>query len=168
MRIFLDSSLPIEYLKGNRKDKDLLKHLLKLDVELVIDHTVFSEFMFHFLTVRGKKSGLSIKESGQIEKIIAEHDPYALLSALRLLPATSDLQEEAIRLMCRYNLLPNDALILAHCLEAPFEYVASYNSDFVIPCQQEGITLIDSVEVFKGFLRWGRGNTIFLPCPQNQ
>ncbi|WP_373511679.1 PIN domain-containing protein [Persicitalea sp.] len=149
MRVFLDSSLPIEYLKGSRKDKDLLKHLLKLDIELVIDHTVFSEFMFNFLTIRGKKSGLAIKESKLISALIGEYAPQNLLSEFRLLSPASDLQDEVIRLMNQYNLLPNDALILAHCLDEPFEFVASYDSDFVIPCQKEGITLIDSIESFQ-------------------
>ena len=51
--------------------------------------------------------------------------------------------------MTDYNMLPNDAIILAHCKSAGISYLASYDSDFILPCQQEGITLIDSIETFQ-------------------
>lgn len=149
MKIFVDSSLPVEHTKGNRVENDLLEYLLSYNFDLIINPIVFSEIMFHFLMIHGEKSGLALKKSRSIGKVITENDPLLLLKYFKSVNPSSNLQTEALRLMRRYNLLPNDALILAHCLDEPFEYLASYDSDFIIPCREEGITLIDSITSFK-------------------
>ncbi len=42
----------------------------------------------------------------------------------------------------KYNLLPNDAIILAICKIHGIIQLASHDKDFVEPCKQEGITLL--------------------------
>ena len=59
------------------------------------------------------------------------------------------MQDESLRLMQQYNLLPNDAMILAHCISSNIQFIASYDSDFITPCREEGITLINSIETFQ-------------------
>ncbi len=49
--------------------------------------------------------------------------------------------EEAPELMSKYNLLPNDAIILATC-KLYGTKLASHDSDFIIPCREENIELI--------------------------
>jgi predicted nucleic acid-binding protein len=44
--------------------------------------------------------------------------------------------------MKKYNLLPNDAQILATCKIYGIAILASYDSDFATACQEEGITLM--------------------------
>lgn len=44
--------------------------------------------------------------------------------------------------MSKYNLIPNDAIILATCISNNIEQLASYDSDFIIPCREEGIVLL--------------------------
>jgi predicted nucleic acid-binding protein len=52
-----------------------------------------------------------------------------------------------------YNLRPNDALILATCKYYGIKYLISVDKkDFTVPCEKEGIILIDSVEKFKKIL----------------
>lgn len=48
-------------------------------------------------------------------------------------------------MMGKYNLLPNDALILATCKLNGIERIASYDNDFVAACTGERIQLIRSV-----------------------
>lgn len=45
--------------------------------------------------------------------------------------------------MRMYNLLPNDALILATCKLQNISLFASLDSDFTIPCSSENIKLIN-------------------------
>ena len=53
----------------------------------------------------------------------------------------------------KYNLKPNDALILATCKHYGIKYLISIDkNDFTIPCKKEGIILIDSVEKLKEVL----------------
>jgi predicted nucleic acid-binding protein len=51
---------------------------------------------------------------------------------------------EAPALMSKYNLLPNDAIILAAC---KFHKIglASHDSDFIIPCESENIELLRDI-----------------------
>ena len=46
------------------------------------------------------------------------------------------------KLMSKYNLLPNDAVILATCKLNNITKIASHDSDFIIPCEAEGIELL--------------------------
>ena len=48
------------------------------------------------------------------------------------------------RLMSDYNLLPNDAIILATCKLHGIK-LASHDSDFIVPCESENIELIRDV-----------------------
>ena len=48
--------------------------------------------------------------------------------------------------MANYNLLPNDAIILATCKLHGITQLASHDSDFIIPCQAEGIELLREEE----------------------
>ena len=63
-RIFIDSSILIEYIKGNRTQ--LLDDLLDSDYELVINSIVVSEFLFHNLAIFGGKSPLALKEANLV------------------------------------------------------------------------------------------------------
>ncbi|HRG36773.1 MAG TPA: PIN domain-containing protein [Chitinophagales bacterium] len=50
--------------------------------------------------------------------------------------------------MSKYNLLPNDALILATCKLNQINMIASFDSDFKTACEKEKIQYIDSVKTF--------------------
>jgi predicted nucleic acid-binding protein len=53
---------------------------------------------------------------------------------------------QSIDFMKIYNLLPNDALILATCKLENIAILASYDTDFTKACLNEGIKLISKVE----------------------
>ncbi|WP_191908707.1 PIN domain-containing protein [Larkinella humicola] len=89
-----------------------------------------------------------MKENKRIPEIVIQNEPLGLLSLFEQVNNPEPSSSTVIRLMKTYNLLPNDAIILAHCLTAGIHYLASYDSDFQIPCASEGATLIDTVEVF--------------------
>lgn len=149
MTLFVDSSLLVEHTKGDKGNDDLLPYLMSFNFDLTINLVVFSEVIFKFLTIHGGKSGLALKKGNAIGEILKGNDPRKILKYFRLDGFTDDPQDEALRLMQQYNLLPNDALILAHCLNSKIKFIASYDSDFIIPCQEEGIMLIDSIETFQ-------------------
>ena len=147
MIIFLDSSILIEHSKGNKRE--LMSELLRRQIRLQYNAIVQTEYLYYFLSMHGLKAPRTLKENKSIPAILTKNDPLALLS---LLEQTTDLGEPptalVVRLMKTYNMLPNDAIILAHRLSVDIKFLASYDAtDFVVPCQQEGITFIDSVEV---------------------
>ncbi len=145
VKVFLDSSIIVEYRNGTKTE--LLDALTESKSLLFYNQIVLSEYLFVVLTYYGQKSLRSLQESKKIQEILVQQDVETLLKTVNFLgEANESIISESIRLMKAYNFLPNDAIILAHCKTNGINYLASYDSDFKIPCQQENIVLIDSVE----------------------
>lgn len=53
--------------------------------------------------------------------------------------------------MSKYNLLPNDALLLAACKTHGIPAFASFDPDFIAPCRGEGIRLLQTPADFQLF-----------------
>lgn len=144
-KIFLDSSILIEYRKGSKTK--LLDHLLdEPQYELFISQSVVSEYLYHILALFGGKSPLSLKTSGTIASTLSPQIPDLLIGQMNWLPDTSALFTSSVSLMVEHNLLPNDALILALCQLHQIPLIASYDPDFYSPCLRLNIRLIQSVE----------------------
>lgn len=143
-RIVLDSSILIEYFKQNKIE--LLDFLLKAEsVELCINSAVLSEGAYHWLARKGDKAPRSLQQAEQIPKILRDNNPLDFLSQFTVLPSNNSVVSIYLDLMQRYNLLPNDALIIATAKLHSIPAVASYDPDFTIACQSEGIQLIREV-----------------------
>ena len=144
-KIFLDSSILVEYLKGNKTD--LLDYLLKTeDYSLFISQIVISEFYFHALAAYSNKAPLTLKTSGGIGAIMQLHQPHEFLRLFNFLPDDVAFIETSAQLMQRYNLLPNDALIISSCQHHAIIHIASYDvSDIAPVCKAENMILISSI-----------------------
>ena len=143
-RVFLDSSIFIEPLKGNKVD--FYKLLISnLENELYINDVVLSEYLYYVLAFNSDVSPKTLQRKNQIEDII-EQKPEIIraLNNFILLSSDQSFIKEVPRLMAEYNLLPNDAIILATC-KLHGTKLASHDSDFIIPCQSENIDLIDEL-----------------------
>ena len=148
MKIFIDSSILVEYLKGNQTA--LLEQLISSKHELYTNTIVYSEFIFYYLAIVGEKSPLTLKENQRIKEIIQKYDPIDIFSYFTILPIESEITLLSYDYMQKFNLLPNDALILATTKLNDIEYLASFDkNDFQQPCKAERITLIMSTEKFK-------------------
>lgn len=142
--IFVDSSILVEKLKERRIELyDRLAHTVGLT--LCINQTVLSEFTFHLLAVEGGKAPLTLKRDGSIPAIISQSDPTELLGRFLYLESDQSIIPLYLRYMQQYNMLPNDALILATCKLSGIDQIASYDSDFATACAGEGIQLIQAV-----------------------
>jgi len=145
MKIFVNSSILVEYIKG--KQTDLLEQLIASDNELYTNAIVYSEFMFYYLAVIGEKSPLALKESKQIKAVIEKHNPIDLFVNFQTLSIDHEIKLLSYEYMKKYNFLPNDALILATTKLNGIAYLASYDEkDFSTPCKKEKIKLIKSVD----------------------
>jgi len=143
-RIFLDSSIFIEPLKGNKVD--FYKLLISnLENELYINDVVLSEYLYYVLAFNSDVSPKTLHRKNQIEDVI-EQKPEIIraLNNFILLSSDQSFIKEVPRLMAEYNLLPNDAIILATC-KLHGAKLASHDSDFIIPCQSENIDLINEL-----------------------
>jgi predicted nucleic acid-binding protein len=144
-KILLDSSVLIEYYKGAKTE--LLEALL-LDISaisLLICQTTLSEHSFQCLKTDSGKAPLTLKSSGAIAETPAISDHQEFLHLFEYLPDGPSLRSMCPAFMSKYNLLPNDALILSLCKSNDIRILASYDAnDFQIACAAEGITLLQT------------------------
>lgn len=137
-KVFVDSSLLVEYAKGSKIK--LLNHLLQDDsIELSINETVVSEFMFQLLKMNGGKSPRSIQSSNQISLVLSKKSDYNLLHFFHFMQNDKALYHLVPDLMAKYNLIPNNAIILATCKIHNITKLGSHDTDFEIPCKAESI-----------------------------
>lgn len=144
MKIFVDSSVLIEF--ANERRPELLDALLDSSHELYINNIVVSEFVYKLLGIIAGKSPMSVCENEQIQETLKMYDAVAFLSSFSYLTISKAAMLKSIDYMKNYNLLPNDAMILASCKLENIAILTSYDSDFREACQNEGIKLISKVE----------------------
>lgn len=150
MKIFVDSGIFIEYLKGRKVD--FFEYLINQDYKLFINQVVLSEVLFHFIGTIGNKSPLAIKESGKISECFKDHNPIDMLPGIQFLDHTSEISKLTIDFVKKFNLLPNDALILATCKSYDLKYLASFDSDFDKPCDILGIRIFNDETDLKDYI----------------
>ncbi|TKK67697.1 PIN domain-containing protein [Ilyomonas limi] len=140
-KVMIDSSMLIEYIK---KSKIALLDSLLGDSTLTccICEVVVSEFLFYYLKINATASPLSVQSSKRIKPVLENSLDYLLIQLFHFLPTNNSLYNTVPRLMSKYNLLPNDAIILATCKMHNITKLASHDTDFIFSCQEEGIELL--------------------------
>jgi len=150
-KLFVDSSVLIESEKGRRRE--LFNALTEVSgVELFISTVVVSEFLFQYLAIGENVTPRTVKERGDIRRVLGKSTNHKLVEELTLVDiSTADLPS-VTELMADYNLLPNDALIVATCLSRGIRGLASFDPDFSDVCAAKGLILIPSAEALENFL----------------
>jgi len=144
MKVFIDSSVLVEYMKGNSTEfYEAL--LLKNHEGLFINQVVFSEFVFYFIALKSGKSPLTVKMANEIPPTLSNQNPLELLPGIIHLEHNYEIARTSLGFMKKYNLLPNDALILATCKYYNINYIATLDADFLSPCSNLAITVIKAV-----------------------
>ncbi|WP_456367391.1 type II toxin-antitoxin system VapC family toxin [Thermococcus sp.] len=139
--VLLDTSILLEYFKGNPKARNVLLSLMESDVVLFINPIVFSEVVYLLLGFYSGLSPRSLKEKPEklpeeLDLLFEALEEYAFVE---LGEKTSLIARDLIR---KYAMFPNDALILATCIEHGFSLV-TLDDDFKVPAKKEGVPLIE-------------------------
>jgi predicted nucleic acid-binding protein len=141
-KIFVDSSVLIEALKGNKVEyyKTLVS---QVENENFINEIVISEYLYFVLGFSAGNSPRTLKEKGLLSHILlANENLTSILTDFSFVNGDSSVMRDVPILMATYNLLPNDAIILATCKIHNITKLASHDTDFIIPCKAEGIELL--------------------------
>ena len=146
MKFFVDSCIFIEAFKttGTREASDILENILK-HVEFVnfyINSIVESEVLYYF----------GFKQKSKLK--ISKEELNIILKLFEILSLNKEVRTCFWQIFKKYNLKPNDALILATCKYYRIKYLISIDNDFPEPCKKEGIVLINSAEKLKEILRF--------------
>lgn len=148
--IFLDSSILIEYYKNTQTE--LLDELLKSrDFFLCISQVVLSEYLYHCIGYDGGKAPRTLQGLGKIKENILYSDHPTFLRQFEFLEGDANLISQVVTYMASYNLLTNDALILAICQLQQIPAIASYDPDFEDACKGENMKLLQSIKDFEKF-----------------
>ena len=143
-RLMLDSSVLVEYVKERRTE--LLDRLLVTpNLKLYINSTVLSEYTFHWLATQGGKSPRTLQQAEQVKQLVTDTVPIKFLKLFTVLPSNDRIVPIYLDLMQHYNLLPNDALIIATAKLHGISAIASHDADFIDACRGEGIQLVCEV-----------------------
>jgi predicted nucleic acid-binding protein len=139
--IFIDSSVLIETYKGN-KVKFYKSLFSDINNQFFINDIVLSEYLYFIIGFHSGVSPRTMQQRKAINSTVnTEIEQINILKEFAFLSGNQSFLSEVPRLMAKYNLLPNDATILAAC-KLHRTKLASHDSDFIIPCQKENIELI--------------------------
>jgi uncharacterized protein len=140
-RIFVDSSVLIEPLQ-NRKVEFYKNLILNYTFTCCINSIVVSEYLYKYIGLQNLGSPRTIQSGNKIAEALQPYFLTRTLEEFELLEINSLVITAAPELMSKYNLLPNDAIILATCKIHTIQSLASHDKDFELPCKSEGITLL--------------------------
>ena len=108
-----------------------------------INETVVSEYLYFVLGFRGGASPRTLKEKRAISEIFSANENLtSILTDFSFIHGHFNTLTDVPKLTSKYNLLPNDAIILASCKIHNITKLASHDSDFILPCKAEGIELL--------------------------
>lgn len=65
-----------------------------------------------------------------------------MLQYFKFIDSDSSIVQTVPKLMQQYNLLPNDAIIVATCKINSILFLASYDSELLPVCEKEGIVFL--------------------------
>ncbi|WP_456453845.1 type II toxin-antitoxin system VapC family toxin [Thermococcus sp.] len=138
--VLIDSSLLVEYFKGNQKAVGLFESFEDQEFALYITETVFIEVIYLLLSHYSRVAPRTIK--GNVRRLPSELDlVFKALESFGFVGSSQGVLSKAKELIKTYALLPNDALILATCIEHGFA-LATLDEDFFEPAKNEGVELI--------------------------
>ena len=97
-RLFLDSSILVEKLKGRRTE--LYDYFIESnDFDLHISQIVISEFTYYWIAIGGTKSPVTLKRDGSIGSVLLTYDPGPVLTKLIWTEADSAIIPLYLRFM---------------------------------------------------------------------
>ena len=140
-RVFVDSSVLIEPLQ-NRKVEFYKSLVINHTFTCCINAIVISEYLYKYIGLQNLGSPRTVQENKKISEAL---QPYLLtrtLEEFQVLEINDVVISNVPELMSKYNLLPNDAIILATCKIHNITQLASHDKDFEKSCKAEGIELL--------------------------
>lgn len=139
-RVLIDSSVFIEYLKGNPKALEMMSSLLSEDCELFINAIIYSEVVFLFSSRTTGLSAFSLKKRPQVVRDSGVEKVLAFLGQFKVAEVSDVVLETASEIIKRHGLPPNDAIILSTAKVYGMN-LATLDSDFNVPARSENVEM---------------------------
>jgi len=145
MRSFMvDSTVIVEHLKGHDSAREIIETLVESEANAYINSTVASEVIFIYLKIKTGRSYITLKKKPSLVKSLNKQPIYDLLRMFKFAETNEFIFFTAERLIETYGLLPNDSMILATAIFYNFDYLITFDSDFLEAAKYEGIKVINT------------------------
>ncbi|WP_246112273.1 type II toxin-antitoxin system VapC family toxin [Thermococcus aciditolerans] len=142
----VDSTVFVEHLKGNSKATGILEALIEESVTGYINETVVSEVIFIYLKLKTGKSFRTLKKKPELVRAVQKEPVYELLSLFRFLETNEFVFSLSKKLIGKYGLLPNDAIIGATAIFYNLDGIITLDEDFAEMGQKENLLIVSSKE----------------------
>ncbi|WP_371731711.1 type II toxin-antitoxin system VapC family toxin [Thermococcus sp. ES12] len=109
-----------------------------------INETVASEVIFVYLKIKTGKSFRTLKKKPELVRTVPKEPVYELLSLFRFLETNEFVFSLSKKLIEKYGLLPNDALIGATALFYNLEGIITLDEDFEDMARNENLLVVSS------------------------
>jgi len=136
-RVFLDTSFILNFLFGDERAVNTLEKLINAGMRFYINPVVIGELWFQLMANEYVKKYRRYSAYGLREKVKEVKDVlnvsdefFDALPELEVIEITERTVEIARRTIKIYNLLPNDAMIVASCIQYEIKKLATFDSDF--------------------------------------
>lgn len=145
-RVFLDTSFILNFLFGEERAVKTLENLLKSGSRFYVNPIVIGEVWFQlmaneYVKRHGRYSAYGIRdEVTSVKGVISVADEFfEALPDFEVIEITERTVEIAREVVEKYDLLPNDAMIVASCLQYGIKKLATFDSDF------ERLDVVDTI-----------------------
>jgi predicted nucleic acid-binding protein len=128
--VFIDSTIFLDYLKGNERAKTFLENHQYSGVAGCINPIVFSEVLYVYIKAITGKRSFELKAKPELVKTLELSDILEFLGRYKMLQVDEAVKNEVGEIIKNYGLLPNDALIAATCKHFGITQIATFDEDF--------------------------------------
>jgi len=128
--VFVDTNILVRHLAGDQKAKKLIDQIEIGEIRGYINQIVVSEVVFVYMRLLTKLDAKTLKRNHEIICKIDLEPVYEILSIFVELQSSNLITVESRKIMSRYGLLPNDALIAATCKHYGIRKIATFDEDF--------------------------------------
>jgi predicted nucleic acid-binding protein len=128
--VFVDTNILVRHLAGDQKAKKLIDQIEIGEIRGYINQIVVSEVVFVYMRLLTKLDAKTLKRNHEIICKIDLEPVYEILSIFVELQSSNLITVESRKIMSRYGLLPNDALIAATCKHYGIKKIATFDEDF--------------------------------------
>ncbi len=128
---FIDSNVIIKYFQGDENAKKLLEPVISGAIVGYINNIVFSEVVYYFIKNKTGLRAYDFKKNPEIVKSVIEEleDLIVFIKQFTELEINDEVKDQAVSLIKKYGILPNDALIMATCLHYGVSIIFSSDED---------------------------------------
>jgi predicted nucleic acid-binding protein len=129
-RVFIDTNVIIDLLRGKEKVVTFFKRIELGDIIGFTNKVVFLETVHVYLILTTGEGPLNLRKKPELISSADLTPILEIFDILQILPIDPIKERDVVEIITKYGLLPNDALIVATCRYYGIQKIATFDGDF--------------------------------------